>query len=39
MFDTVNLLMLLLAPVIAYMTGAMLFFGYGWLHKNTARPF
>ncbi|MFT4938683.1 MAG: hypothetical protein ACI88A_001712 [Paraglaciecola sp.] len=39
MFDTLNLLVLLLAPVFAYTAGAMMFFVYELLHKNNAQPF
>jgi hypothetical protein len=38
MFDTFNLLVLLLAPVFTYTAGAMMFFVYELIHKNTARP-
>jgi len=34
MFDTLNLLVLTLAPVFAYTTGAMMFFVYELLHKK-----
>jgi hypothetical protein len=39
MFDSLNLLVLLLAPVLAYATGAMMFFVYELIHKNNAQPF
>jgi hypothetical protein len=39
MFDTLNLLILLLAPVLAYTAGAMMFFVYELMHNNTAQPF
>jgi hypothetical protein len=38
MFDTLNLLALILAPVIAYTAGAIMFFVYELLHKNNAQP-
>jgi hypothetical protein len=38
MFDTVSLVILLLAPVLAYVAGAMMFFVYELIHKNNARP-
>jgi len=39
MFDLFNLLILLLAPVLAYAAGAMMFFVYELIHKNNAQPF
>jgi hypothetical protein len=38
MFDTLSLLILVLAPVVAYTAGAMMFFVYELLHKDSAQP-
>jgi hypothetical protein len=38
MFDTLNLLTLILAPFFAYVAGAMMFFVYELLHRNSAQP-
>jgi zinc transporter ZupT len=39
MLITVNLLILLLALVLAFAAGAMMFVVYAWLRNNIAQPF